>query len=83
MADPLDDAPLRLVRFVADEWTAGDPADPAGAWGREAKAWLAAHPGRSLPLAADAAGVDEWVAALRASLARRAAWQHLYYQEAG
>jgi hypothetical protein len=65
---------VRLVRFVAAEWP-GD--DPAGQWGRAARRWLRQHPGRSLPMAATPADVDEWVQALRQSLARRTVAQQV------
>lgn len=60
--------PEELARFVAGEW---GPVDPAGRWGEAAIAWLAANPGRELPLAGDPAEVRQWVAELRASLRRR------------
>jgi hypothetical protein len=73
--DDEEPVPERLARFVAGEWPA---PDPAGAWGAAARGWLAAHPGRELPLAADTLEVRQWVVALRASLAEARAWHEAH-----
>ena len=63
-----DDAiPEQLARFIAAEWPG---TDPAGQWGNAARQWLADHPGRSLPWAADPVTVRQRVVELRAELAR-------------
>ena len=57
--------PEELARFVAGEWPGGDISAATGAWGAAARAWLAAHPGRSLPFADGPVEVRQEVIRLR------------------
>jgi hypothetical protein len=66
-ADDSDPIPERLARFVPSEW---GEVNPAGEWGRAAREWLAAHPGRRLPLAGDPVEVRQRVVELGEELWR-------------